>query len=511
MHCFYLQTSIIFQVWSFITISASYGAKWTYTGPDGEDHWYKHYPFCRGPFQSPIDFEPELLRYDPTLVPVEVRNYNLSSHEQLTLSNNGHSVQLSLPPRMQLSGLPHLYSAVQLHLHWGSPSLPPGSEHTVNGRRFAAELHVVHFNSDRYPNISMAADKSDGLAVLGVLIEIGEFNPAFNQFLKYLNGVKYKDQRIQISAFNIRGLLPAHLNEYYRYDGSLTTPPCYASVLWTVFKNPVTISEKQFLALATSVFSSSQQESAPVVLNGNYRKPQNSENRIVLVSFQEGLHGTPTVTPAHLRRKVIQHLLAGEPSDVDEEQLPPKFNQKQGPGKMWADRKSQNSLGPSAPKQKGQQSVKMGDGSSLGPTFRKNSKTASHMGKPGLFQDSLCYSTLEKKVYRQLKKANAEHQLAEALREVLFPELNVRSYLACRSELALPTIMFLLRGQPLEKAAELDNLPVKDNHRSKKRNTVNKLDPTHTTQAGQRQATIQKNTQNQARPRPVLLGWEWED
>ncbi|KAJ8417265.1 hypothetical protein AAFF_G00284920 [Aldrovandia affinis] len=289
MHFLYLQASTIVHVLTFMTVSASHGAKWTYTGSEGEDNWYKHYPQCRGPFQSPIDFEPELLRYDPTLAPIEVWNYNLSSHEQLTLGNNGHSVQLSLPPRMHLSGLPHHYSAAQLHLHWGSPSVPTGSEHTINGKQFTAELHVVHFNSDMYPNISMAAPNSDGLAVLGVLIEVGEFNPAFSQFLKYLNGVKYKDQRIQVPAFNIRKLLPARLDEYYRYDGSLTTPPCYASVLWTVFRNPVTISEKQFLALATSVFSSSKQETAPVVLNENYRKPQNSDNRIILVSFQEGV------------------------------------------------------------------------------------------------------------------------------------------------------------------------------------------------------------------------------
>lgn len=36
-------------------------------------------------------------------------------------------------------------------------------------------MHVVHFNSDKYPNISMAVDKSDGLAVLGVLIEVRLF------------------------------------------------------------------------------------------------------------------------------------------------------------------------------------------------------------------------------------------------------------------------------------------------------------------------------------------------
>ena len=123
------------------------------------------------------------------------------------------------------------------------------------------------------------------------VMQVGEFNPAFEQFLKFINGIKYRgesdymttwaivmihshlthfllwvwgqklfssyksvlfhfqlaDQRVQVPGFNIRALLPARLDEYYRYDGSLTTPPCYPSVLWTVFRDHVTISRKQVL------------------------------------------------------------------------------------------------------------------------------------------------------------------------------------------------------------------------------------------------------------------------
>lgn len=75
----------------------------------------------------------------------------------------------------------------------------------------------MHYNADVYFSLSKAVDKSDGLAVLGVLIEvshsdtdhsdweafevqqnlnafvaqIGDFNPAFEHFLKFLNGIKY--------------------------------------------------------------------------------------------------------------------------------------------------------------------------------------------------------------------------------------------------------------------------------------------------------------------------------
>jgi carbonic anhydrase len=35
------------------------------------------------------------------------------------------------------------------------------------------------------------------------------------------------------------------LLRYYRYDGSLTTPPCYESVLWTVLIDPLKLSLSQ--------------------------------------------------------------------------------------------------------------------------------------------------------------------------------------------------------------------------------------------------------------------------
>lgn len=89
-------------------------------------------------------------------------------------------------------------------------------------------MHVVHYNSDKYSNISSAVDKSDGLAVLGVLIEVslyatheleqvdyflrtrtillsvkvGEFNPAYEHFLKFINGIKYKGEyKVKYSSF----------------------------------------------------------------------------------------------------------------------------------------------------------------------------------------------------------------------------------------------------------------------------------------------------------------------
>jgi carbonic anhydrase len=50
-------------------------------------------------------------------------------------------------------------------------------------------------------------------------------------------------------AINPAGLLPDSLG-YYKYDGSLTAPPCTEGVTWYVLKTPVDISAAQIEAFA---------------------------------------------------------------------------------------------------------------------------------------------------------------------------------------------------------------------------------------------------------------------
>uniref|UniRef100_A0A3Q3RUZ0 Carbonic anhydrase n=1 Tax=Mastacembelus armatus TaxID=205130 RepID=A0A3Q3RUZ0_9TELE len=471
---------------------------------DGQQQWSKQYPYCGGAFQSPIDIKSELLRFDPTLRPIEVQNYNLSPNEQLTLGNNGHSIQLSLPPKMHISSLPQRYTAAQLHLHWGSSSRPTGSEHLVNNKQYAAEVHVVHYNSDKYPSMATAVDKSDGLAVLGVLIEVGEFNPAFEQFLKFINGVKYRDQRVQVPGLNIRALLPARLDEYYRYDGSLTTPPCYPSVLWTVFRNHITISRKQFLALATSLYASHAQDSDPVPLNNNYRKTQLAESRVVLVSFKDGkgLHGTPTVTSPLTRKRIIQQLMVGDLADLADEglyQLLPSGLEKLRAGEK---KDFENQQSEALAKSKHQMQ---------NPSLRKKTQTSLSVGKLGLAEDELCFVSLEQRVSHQLKQSHSEIQLAHTLKDAVFPELNLKSYLNCKSDLALPTIRHILRERPTDEAFELDHSLTKALTNQKKTSSAVKKSVPVTNSGGLSPVAVPRKPHIQGYPHSWLLPMEWED
>lgn len=61
----------------------------------------------------------------------------------------------------------------------------------------------------------------------------------------HCRGVSFPGSEVLVPGFNIAGLLPASLKLYFHYNGSLTTPPCFQSVKWTVFNQTMQISHDQ--------------------------------------------------------------------------------------------------------------------------------------------------------------------------------------------------------------------------------------------------------------------------
>ncbi|XP_025899007.1 carbonic anhydrase 14 [Nothoprocta perdicaria] len=206
-------------------------------GPHGQERWAEGFPACGGRAQSPIDIETRWAQPEPALPPLQPYGAAAGTWE---LTNNGHTVVLALPRALTLHGLPGAFATAQLHLHWG------GSEHLVDGRAAAGELHVVLFDAARFGGTSDALGHAGGLAVLAALLEPGpEPNAAYDNILRHLGSVRYAGQSTSIPAFDVRQLLPARLDLYYRYNGSLTTPPCSQGVIWSVFQEPVRVGSAQ--------------------------------------------------------------------------------------------------------------------------------------------------------------------------------------------------------------------------------------------------------------------------
>ncbi|XP_057379018.1 carbonic anhydrase 2-like [Daphnia carinata] len=256
---------------------------WAYSGEDDPAHWYNFYDLCNGNKQSPIDIVPSSAK-PQNFLPIHLGNYDTSG-KALTVINNGHTVLLSLPknyadyrmPFVRDGGLTNQFIFAQVHFHWGAEGVR-GSEHTVDNKHYAAELHFVHYNK-KYGSLGNATSHPDGLAVLGVFVEESEEdNPAFEPITSVLDHVVHEGNEWQLNdTLSLRDLMPASTSKFYRYMGSLTTPGCQEIVVWTVFADPITASEDQLAEFRQLI----SEDGDPLV--NNYRPAQPLNGRTVHV------------------------------------------------------------------------------------------------------------------------------------------------------------------------------------------------------------------------------------
>lgn len=138
--------------------------------------------------------------------------------------NNGHTIQVNYAPGSTLGVDGRTFELKQFHFH--SPS-----ENKIDGKQFPLEGHLVH------------ADKDGNLAVLSILFELGAPNPLLGKAWPAMPA-KVGDKASLPAGINVASMLPKNM-DYYRFNGSLTTPPCSEGVWWLVAKKPARISQAQ--------------------------------------------------------------------------------------------------------------------------------------------------------------------------------------------------------------------------------------------------------------------------
>ncbi|XP_055288374.1 carbonic anhydrase 1 [Moschus berezovskii] len=256
---------------------------WGYDGENGPEHWGKLYPIANGNNQSPIDIKTSETKHDPSLKPVSV-SYNPATAKEIV--NVGHSFHVNFEDsdnRSVLKGGPlsESYRLSQFHFHWGITD-DYGSEHLVDGAKFSAELHLVHWNSAKYPSFADAASQADGLAIVGVLVKVGQANPKLQKVLDALKAVKTKNKQAPFTDFDPSALLPSS-PDYWTYFGSLTHPPLHESVTWVIFKESISVSSEQLAQFRGLLANAEGDREVPI--KHNNRPPQPLKGRTVRASF----------------------------------------------------------------------------------------------------------------------------------------------------------------------------------------------------------------------------------
>ncbi|BFZ04450.1 hypothetical protein BsWGS_07489 [Bradybaena similaris] len=266
-----------------------FSAEWAYTGTYGVSHWASSFPDCGHDHQSPINILEGDVRIDRHLPPINYTNYDISSGLAMALRNNGHSVTVTMSGATEVTvsagGLPGVFRAFQFHFHWGGRE-EEGSEHLINGVAYPLELHIVHYNT-KYPHPGVAMQNPDGMAVFGFFYEKSEEdNLLYSSIVDSLPKVLYPDLETKIAPVSLISLLPTSFNRFFRYSGSLTTPPCQESVTWTVLKDTIKISKAQL-----EVFRLLLNPHASPLYN-NYRPVQPLNHRQVTANFDPAIRWT---------------------------------------------------------------------------------------------------------------------------------------------------------------------------------------------------------------------------
>jgi carbonic anhydrase len=182
----------------------------------------------------------------------------------LDVENNGHTVEAHLPEGSVagtlLIGGDRTYRLERFH--WHTPS-----EHWIDGNVLPMELHMVHHAP------------GGAAVVVAAMIRVGHNNDELNKIWSVLP--QDPGDEVEVEDFDLAKLLP-NGRESYRYNGSLTTPPCGEGVRFIILAEPVEISTLQ-LARFWALFYGN--ERFPV---GNARPPQSRNDRRVVTDAAAG-------------------------------------------------------------------------------------------------------------------------------------------------------------------------------------------------------------------------------
>ncbi|XP_024190209.1 alpha carbonic anhydrase 7 [Rosa chinensis] len=194
--------------------------------PKGPEHWgelKEEWKECKdGKLQSPID----LLDSNARKAISRVDDLNMSyKPSNATMKHEGYAISIQWEGdagSIQINGTDYLLK----RCHWHR-----SSEHFINGRSYDLELHMVH------------QSQNNDVAVVAFLYQSGNPDPFLSKISNDVSSLSgTKEARLGVID---PSLIKWPSSRFYRYMGSLTTPPCTGGVIWSVYEEVHSVSEEQ--------------------------------------------------------------------------------------------------------------------------------------------------------------------------------------------------------------------------------------------------------------------------
>ncbi len=228
---------------SAVMASAAQASEWNYSAEHGPAHWGEFAQTCAaGKNQSPINISGE--------VKADLQELKVNYTGKVTaLVNNGHTLQAVVEGDNTVIIDGDTFTLQQFHFH--TPS-----ENLIDNKQFPLEAHFVNADADGH------------LTVVAVMFDLGVENEVLTSLTHTMP--KTGETVTLPHPLEIKTLLP-QTDEYYRFNGSLTTPPCSEGVRWLVLKDAAKL-------------AGSQAEKMMQVMGHNNRPVQNLNARRVMTN-----------------------------------------------------------------------------------------------------------------------------------------------------------------------------------------------------------------------------------